>query len=125
MQVHHVGYVVRDIDGFAASLPGLVLENEVEDPLQNARLSVYRVGGASRIELIQPHGPGAFTWAYLEKNGDGPHHICYAGIAANALDDVLAKHRMMKIRGPMPAVLFGREVVFAVTRQRAIVEFML
>jgi len=32
---------------------------------------------------------------------------------------------MLKLRGPMPAILFGRDVVFAMTRQKAIVEFLL
>ena len=125
IRVHHVGYVVKDLDRFAASLPGLVLENEVVDPLQNARLAIYQVGDASRVELIQPLSDNAFTWAHLERFGEGLHHICYEGISADSLDDHLREHRMMRVRGPMPAILFGRDVVFAVTRQKTIVEFIL
>lgn len=125
IQVHHVGYVVRDLDAYAASLPGLTLEKEVVDPIQNARIALYRVGDASRIELIQPLGESAFTWAHLDRAGEGLHHICYEGIGADAIDGYLRQHRLMRVRGPVHAVLFDRDVVFAVTRQRAIVEFIL
>jgi methylmalonyl-CoA/ethylmalonyl-CoA epimerase len=125
IRVHHVGYVVRDLDLYAASLPGLHLEKEVIDPVQNARIALFQVGDASRIELIQPLGETSFTWAHLDRSGEGLHHICYEGIAADAIDDYLRRHRLMRVRGPVHAILFDRDVIFAVTRQRAIVEFIL
>jgi methylmalonyl-CoA/ethylmalonyl-CoA epimerase len=125
MAVHHIGYVVRDIAAYAASLPGLELEATAEDPIQRASLAIYRVGGASRIELIQPHDSKSFTWSHLERVGEGLHHICYEGIAADAIEAILRQHRLVKVRGPVHAVLFDRPVIFAVTRQRAIVEFIL
>lgn len=125
MRFHHVGYVVRDIERFAASLPGLILENTIEDPLQNARLALYGLGDGTRIELVQPHNASAFTWAHLDRVGEGLHHICYEGIGRDAIDTVLAEHRMLKILGPIHAALFNRDVIFAVTRQRSIVEFLL
>lgn len=125
IRVHHVGYVVRDLDAYAPSLPGLALEKEVVDSVQNARIALYQVGGSSRIELIQPLSKNAFTWAHLDRVGEGLHHICYEGIGADAIDDYLRQNRLMRVRGPVHAVLFDRDVVFAVTRQRAIVEFIL
>ncbi len=124
MKLHHVGYVVRDIDAAAAGFPGLQFVHQVHDPLQHADLALYAAGG-SHIEFIQPLSPQAFTWGALERHGDAPHHVCYEGIAACDIDALLAKHRMLKLRGPMPAVLFGRDVLFAMTRQRSIVEFLL
>jgi methylmalonyl-CoA/ethylmalonyl-CoA epimerase len=125
MRIHHLGYVVRNIESFQASLPGLILEKAVDDPLQNARLALYSVGDGSRVELIQPHDETAFTWAHLDRAGEGLHHICYEGVTHDVLDDILKRHRLFKIRGPMHAVLFDRDVVFAVTRQRSILEFIL
>jgi methylmalonyl-CoA/ethylmalonyl-CoA epimerase len=125
IQIHHVGYVVRDLDRYAASLPGLTLEKEVVDPVQNARIALYQLGGASRIELIQPLDESAYTWAHLDRAGEGLHHICYEGVGADAIDDYLRQYRLMRVRGPVHAVLFDRDVMFAVTRQRAIVEFIL
>ncbi|HYJ31067.1 MAG TPA: VOC family protein [Allosphingosinicella sp.] len=124
MRLHHVGYVVRDIEAFAEGFPGLALERTVDDPLQRARLALYEAGG-TYVELIQPEGPGAFTWAHLERAGEGMHHVCYEGVGAEEVDELLARHRMLKIRGPMHAPLFDRPVLFAMTRKKAIVEFIL
>jgi methylmalonyl-CoA/ethylmalonyl-CoA epimerase len=125
IRIHHIGYVVRDLDAFAASMPGLTQIADVVDPLQHARLALYTAGDGSMIELIQPENKQAFTWAHLERSGEGLHHICYEGIAADAIDGLLRRHRLMRIRGPIPAVLFGRDVLFAVSRQKAIIEFLL
>jgi methylmalonyl-CoA/ethylmalonyl-CoA epimerase len=125
IRLHHVGYVVRDLDAYEASLPGLICEKNVVDPIQNARIALYQIGDASRIELIQPLDESAFTWAHLDRAGEGLHHICYEGVSADIIEDYLRQHRLMLVRGPVHAVLFDRQVIFAVTRQRAIVEFIL
>jgi Glyoxalase/Bleomycin resistance protein/Dioxygenase superfamily len=125
MRVHHIGYVVHDIAKFERSLPGLVVEKIVEDPLQNATLALYSIGSGSLVELIQPHDSSAYTWAFLDRVGQGLHHICYEGIAPHDLNAVLAKHKLFKVLGPINAVLFDRDVVFAMTRERTIVEFLL
>jgi Glyoxalase/Bleomycin resistance protein/Dioxygenase superfamily len=125
LRVHHVGYVVRDIEAFASSMPGLTLKKTVEDPLQNAKLSLYSVGDSSYVELIQPSDASSFTWAHLQRTGEGLHHICYEGILKHEIEPLFKKHRLFKVRGPIFAPLFEREVVFAITRQRAILEFLL
>lgn len=126
MRLHHVGYVVRDIEQFAAGMPGLALEKAVEDPLQHARLALYRVGEGvgAFVELVQPHGPEAFTWAALER-GEGMHHVCYEGVSEAEVGELMLQHRMLKVRGPIHAPLFGRQVIFGITRQRALLEFLL
>ncbi len=124
MRLHHVGYVVRDIQAYAVGIPGLVFARAVDDPLQHARLALYDAGGAY-VELIQPEGPDAFTWAHLERCGEGMHHICYEGPDEAGVERLIAERRMLKIRGPIHAPLFDRPVLFAMTRKKAIVEFLL
>ena len=124
-RIHHIGYVVDDIEGYASGFPGAILENSVFDPLQGAKLAVYTVGNGVRLEFIQPAGPDSFTWGFLQRSGSGLHHICYEGFELAEVTKAILDRRMLKLRGPMPAVLFGRDVVFAMTRQKAIVEFML
>jgi hypothetical protein len=124
-QIHHIGYVVKDIETYAASFPLAVLENTIFDPLQNAKLAVYSVGASARLEFIQPSDPNSFTWRFLQRSGAGLHHICYEGLRLDDVNKVIRECKMLKLRGPMPAVLFGRDVVFAMTRQKAIVEFLL
>jgi hypothetical protein len=125
IQLHHVGYVVNDIELFSSSLPHLEFEKKVHDPIQNAVLAVYRLGNLSRIELIQPLNEASFTWAHLQKFGSSLHHVCYEGIPKNDIEYFLKQYRLMRVRGPMYAKLFDREVIFAINRQRSVLEFLL
>jgi catechol 2,3-dioxygenase-like lactoylglutathione lyase family enzyme len=125
VRIHHIGYVVRNAEKYRMSLPGLRLLKSVVDPIQNADISLYEVGTGTLIELIQPLSSDAFTWDHLVRSGEGLHHICYEGVKPDELDVILRQHRLFKIRGPIHATVFDRDVVFAATRQRAIVEFLL
>ena len=97
----------------------------VFDPVQNANLGLFSAGDGCYVELIEPVGQSALTWNYLKKNGDGLHHICYEGLSLLEVDNLIREKRMLKIRGPIPAILFERDVVFAITRTKTIVEFLL
>ena len=125
IKINHVGYVVRDLQRYAATMPGLTLEKMVEDPLQHARLALYSVGDSAFVELIQPYSPEAFTWGHLARSGEGMHHVCYEGLNEREVAYLMLQHRMLKVRGPLFAPLFDRHVIFGVTRNRAIVEFLL
>jgi catechol 2,3-dioxygenase-like lactoylglutathione lyase family enzyme len=125
IRLHHVGYVVRDLEQFAASMPGLMFEKKVEDPLQHACLALYRLADSAFIELIQPNGPEAFTWGALSRSGEGMHHICYEGASEAEVAELMLQYRMLKVRGPIHAPLFDRQVVFGITRHRALLEFLL
>ena len=46
----------------------------VED--QMVRLAVFRIGEV-RIELLEPTGPDSPISAFIEKRGEGMHHISY------------------------------------------------
>ena len=123
--VNHVGYVVRSIDNFRQTLPPLNLIKAVDDPVQRARIALLGLSGGSAIELIQPVDSESFTWNFLEKYGEGIHHVCYEGYSIEELEVIFRERRMIKIRGPIPAPLFDRDVIFAMTKSRAIVEFII
>jgi hypothetical protein len=97
----------------------------VDDPIQLAKIELLSVGNGGFIELIQPLSPLAFTWNFLQKNGEGLHHICYEGYSSDEIDNIILKGKMLKLRGPIRAVLFERDVIFAMTRSRTIIEFIL
>ncbi len=125
IKINHVGYVIKSISQYEANFPLLTKLRSVFDPVQNAELALYTAGQGAMIELIQPADSSAFTWNFLEKHGGGMHHICYEGLSQWEVEDLITQKRMLKIRGPIPAVLFGQDVMFAMTRDRAIVEFLL
>lgn len=125
MKVHHIGYVVRSIDSAAAALPGLTLVDRVFDPVQNADLALYALENI-HIEFICPRDERAFTWRFLDKTGGGYHHLCYEVPGLDAIEPILREQRMIKVLGPVPAVLFGgRQVLFAYSRNKEIVEFLI
>lgn len=123
--INHIGYVVNNIDNYDASFPGIFKLRQIYDPIQNANLALYQAGNGAYIELIAPLDMTSFTWNYLSKFGEGLHHICYEGINQDEIDSLIYTKRMLKIRGPIYAPLFEKNVIFVMTRSRAIVEFLL
>ena len=125
ISLHHVGYVVENIDAFAESLPGINLVKRVYDPVQIADIALYSVGNLSQIELIQPLSADSFTWSFLGRSGSNLHHICYQGVSSANITQYLLDHRLLTVRGPIPSTLFERDVLFAYTRNRTLLEFLL
>jgi methylmalonyl-CoA/ethylmalonyl-CoA epimerase len=125
MILHHVGYVVHDITYYQKllNLPHSLIQ--VNDPVQQAWIALYEQPGKPYIELIQPLNESSPTWNFLQKNGEGFHHHCFE-CTEEAMWQHVASQRMIKVMGPVPAVLFdGRTVYFFVTRKMEIVEFLL
>ena len=78
-RVHHVAYIVRDVEGSLAfyrdtlGLPvGLVLPIESDEVIV-AFLEV----GETKIELVQPTSDTTGVARFLEKQGEGFHHVCF------------------------------------------------
>jgi methylmalonyl-CoA/ethylmalonyl-CoA epimerase len=78
-KVHHVGVVVRDIDQamrFWRDTLGLSLhklEMIEEQGVKAALLSL----GESEVELLEPVVADNGVARYLERKGEGLHHICF------------------------------------------------
>jgi methylmalonyl-CoA/ethylmalonyl-CoA epimerase len=78
-RVHHVGLVVRRIeDGLALWRDRLGLrvsaEATVED--QGVKAALLPIG-RSEIELLEPVNPNGGVAKFLEKRGEGLHHVCF------------------------------------------------
>lgn len=126
MKLHHIGFVVKDINIYEKSL---IFENKITekiDPVQNARLSLYTNYSNSFIELIQPLNNKSYTWNALEKFGNHYHHICYSLNSLNELESIVLKLRLIKILDPVPAILFDYNLVtFYLDRNKKIIEFLI
>ena len=76
--VHHIAIAVRDIDEalkvYRDAL-GLEVEGVREIPEQGVRVAFLPVGEA-HIELVQPLSAEGGVARFLEKRGEGLHHIC-------------------------------------------------
>lgn len=78
-KIDHIGIAVRSIDEarkFYEGALGLVCEKIEEVPSQKVRTAFFELGGV-HIELLEPTATDSPIARFLEKNGEGFHHIAY------------------------------------------------
>ena len=79
LNIHHTAIAVGDLDealaDFAAQYGVVPLYRETveEQGVEEAMLSV----GGSFIQLLQPLGPDTPVGRFLERNGEGLHHVAF------------------------------------------------
>ena len=77
--LNHVCIAVQDIEdtlAFYRDVFGAV-SGEIQDiPDQGVRAALIRVGG-SQVEFIQPTDPAGGIARFIERRGEGVHHICF------------------------------------------------
>jgi methylmalonyl-CoA/ethylmalonyl-CoA epimerase len=74
----HVAIAVKDLDKAIAhyrDVLGLELAEIEEVPEQQVRTAIFG-HGSGRVELICPTSPDTGVARFLEKRGEGMHHIC-------------------------------------------------
>src|SRR5215472_1217865 len=75
--VNHIGIAVRSIDAqraFYEGSLGAVFEGVEDVPDQKVRVGFFRIGNV-RLELLEPTDPTSTVAAFLEKRGEGLHHV--------------------------------------------------
>jgi methylmalonyl-CoA epimerase len=95
MKIDHLGIAVRSIADslqFYQRALGLEPAGRVEVPDQGVTVALLPVGD-SRIELLEPVGRDTPVGRFLEKRGEGLHHICYE------VDDLDAKLQEVRSLG--------------------------
>lgn len=125
MELHHIGYIVPNAEDPSEINPGLRLIGSVIDPLQEAKICLYKNQQDELIELIQPLNEKSPVWNFLKKNGMGFHHHCYS-CSVEEMVNYAKTNELVKIRGPIDAALFpDKKVIFYITKSEAITEFIL
>ena len=75
--VNHIGIAVRSIDAqraFYEGVLGAVFEGVEVVGDQKDRVGFFRVGDV-RFELLEPTEPSSTVAAFLERRGEGLHHV--------------------------------------------------
>jgi methylmalonyl-CoA/ethylmalonyl-CoA epimerase len=78
-RVDHVGIAVKDLDAaiaFYEAAFGVKLAHRETVEEQGVEEAMFRVG-ESWIQLLRPLGPDTPVGKYIEKRGEGVHHIGY------------------------------------------------
>lgn len=122
MKIHHIGYVVKDINQYLQNLHFTKIIAKTYDQIQQAELILLDCGNVY-IELIQPTNSKSFTYAFLQKNGNACHHICYEINDKNQAEQIIIDKKMIKVLDWVYAPLLQTEVVFAYNRNKEVVEF--
>src|SRR3972149_1423954 len=93
-KIQHIGIAVRSLQEaipFYRDVLGLSLVGTEEVADQKIRAAVFRVG-ESTIEVIESTAPDGPVGKFIEKNGEGIHHLCFeVDDAAAALSHAKAK----------------------------------
>ena len=117
MRFHHIGYAVRDIrsylDEFLVPMFSPVSVTEpVSDPIQQVTVCFAEMPGGTVIELVEPLGDKSPVSSIIGSSRGGLYHVCYG-------------KGCLPLGKPAPAAAFnGRRIVFLLTRERDLIEFV-
>jgi methylmalonyl-CoA epimerase len=78
-RIHHVGIVVRNLEEayrFYRDALGLTVHKMAEVRDQGVRAALLACGH-SEVELLEPIDPKGTVARFLEKRGEGLHHVCF------------------------------------------------
>lgn len=94
-RIDHVAIIVRNIEQaltFYRDMLGIEPSAIQEVPTEQVRIAFLPLGGpgGSEIELIEPTTPDSSLTKFLEKRGEGLHHIC---LEVENIDTALAEMR--------------------------------
>ncbi len=95
MRIDHIGIAVKNLEEavkFYKDVLGLELEDIEEVPEENVRVAMFRVG-ETYIELLQGTTQDSAISKFIEKRGEGIHHI------AIRVDDVDRSTEVLKSKG--------------------------
>lgn len=86
-KIDHLGIAVRSLDEtvpYYEKTLGLKCEHREEVPSQKVRTAFFTVGEV-HVELLEPTSPESPIAKFLEKNGEGVHHVAFGS------DDIVAQ----------------------------------
>lgn len=77
--INHIGIAVKSIEAhreFYENVLGATFEGLEEVPSQLVKVGFFKVGDV-RLELLEPTDPSSSVATFLEKRGEGLHHVAY------------------------------------------------
>lgn len=113
--IHHIGIAVLDLEAAAERyrlLIGAEVDHGQDSEALGTRALAIRTPSGPMLELVAPFAPDTPVGRFLEKRGEGMHHIAYevGDIAAECARLVAAGVEMID-EAPR-AGLFGLQVAF-------------
>jgi len=116
MKIHHIGYVVSDIEQgielFRDTYGYKLLKERTYDPVQHVWLVLLSSDNNYLVELIQPCDEASPSFDFMQKGG-GMHHFCYEVYDFEETIKILQKKNHILFKKPVEAILLdNRKVAF-------------
>lgn len=116
LRFHHFGLAARNparAVEFLRAL-GYSCAEPIHDPLQGVDLRWCTRADAPPVEIVSAVGDQGPLASILAEQGTSFYHLCYetAGTTASAIDLMRSQGvRVLTVREPLPAILFGGRLV--------------
>jgi methylmalonyl-CoA/ethylmalonyl-CoA epimerase len=92
-RLDHIGIAVKSLDAAKVyEALGLTIDHVETVETQKVKTAFLSVGD-SQLELLEPTGPDSTIAKFIEKRGEGIHHICLR------VDDIEAHLETLKAQG--------------------------
>lgn len=89
--VHHIGIAVRSIDAqkdYYQNVLGAIFEGVEHVADQRVNVGFFRIGDVL-LELLEPSDPSSTVAAFIEKKGEGLHHVAFeVADVASQIDEI-------------------------------------
>lgn len=128
MKVHHIGYLVKDIE--SATDKFIALGYQVEKPVYRDTFRKSDIcflrDGEYRVELISPYEAGSPVDNLIKKIRNAPYHICYVTDDIEADLKKYTEEGYLQISPIDPAYAIGQEskVVFLMNQDIGMIELV-
>jgi methylmalonyl-CoA/ethylmalonyl-CoA epimerase len=105
MKLDHIGIAVKDLKASNDLYTKLLAHPPYkEESVENQKVNVsFFKSGESKIELLEPTHPDSAIAKFLEKKGEGIHHIAFL------VDDIFSEIDRLKSEGFEPLMTEPRE----------------
>ena len=126
LEVHHIGYLVKDIARSAAAFSrlGYTSGRIVFDPVQKADIQFMSLGDIA-VELVAPREESDI-YSLLKRYRDAPYHICYTVESINSAIEEMISDGYVLLGEPVKAIAIGKQakVAFLVKRNMGMIELV-
>ncbi len=95
-KIDHIGMAVHSLEAGLAFYKALGLQVSGRETVASQQVAVAFIEvGQSRVELLEPTGPESPIARFLEKRGEGIHHVC---LRVDDLESRLAELKTAGVR---------------------------
>ena len=112
--VDHIGIAVRSLEERIPFYRDVLAlgEPEIEEvPDQNVRVAMFHTG-TSRLELLEPTSPESPIAKFIEKNGEGIHHLALGTSGINGSIDAVENAGLRMIDSQPRQGAGGAQIAF-------------